>query len=199
MLKRRGGARVFREGRRMKVLILGSGAREHALALAAAKSPRLERLYVAPGNPGCAEAATLVRLDLSDSPAIVSFCKANAIDLVIVGPEAPLVAGIADNLAAAGVACFGPSRAAAQLEGSKGFTKDFCREFGVPTGAYRQIRRARRRARLCSRARGADRRKGGRTGGRQGRRRGYVARRGRGGGEFHVRRRLRRGRFGGRR
>ena len=123
----------------MKVLILGSGAREHALALAIAKSPQLEKLYVAPGNPGCAQVATLVSLSIVNSAAIASFCKANAIDLVVVGPEAPLVAGVADDLAAAGVACFGPSRAAAQLEGSKGFTKDFCREFGLPTGDYERF------------------------------------------------------------
>jgi len=124
----------------MNVLILGSGAREHALALSAAKSPRLGRLFVAPGNPGCAETATLVAMDITDSAALVAFCHVNAIDLVVVGPEAPLVAGIADDLAAAGVACFGPSRAAAQLEGSKGFTKDFCREFGIPTGDYQRFR-----------------------------------------------------------
>jgi len=124
----------------MNVLILGSGAREHALALSAAKSPRLGRLFVAPGNPGCAETATLVAMDITDSAAVVAFCHVNAIDLVVVGPEAPLVAGIADDLAAAGVACFGPSRAAAQLEGSKGFTKDFCREFGIPTGDYQRFR-----------------------------------------------------------
>ena len=124
----------------MNVLILGSGAREQALALSAAKSPRLGRLFVAPGNPGCAETATLVAMDITDSAALVAFCHVNAIDLVVVGPEAPLVAGIADDLAAAGVACFGPSRAAAQLEGSKGFTKDFCREFGIPTGDYQRFR-----------------------------------------------------------
>ena len=118
----------------MNVLILGAGAREHALALAAAKSPRLGRLFVAPGNPGCAAVATIAAIDIRDHAAVVGFCRENAIDLVVVGPEAPLVAGIADDLAAAGIVCFGPSRAAAQLEGSKGFTKDFCREFGIPTG-----------------------------------------------------------------
>jgi phosphoribosylamine--glycine ligase len=123
----------------MNVLILGAGAREHALASAARKSPRLGRLYVAPGNPGCAEAAELVALDILDSAAVAVFCRENAIDLVVVGPEAPLVAGVADALAEAGIACFGPSRAAARLEGSKGFTKDFCREFGVPTADYRRF------------------------------------------------------------
>ncbi len=123
----------------MKVLILGSGAREHALALAISRSPRLTRLYVAPGNPGCAEVADLVALDPSDIPAVVECCRARAIDLVVVGPEAPLVAGVADALAESGVACFGPSRAAARLEGSKGFTKDLCRERGIPTADYQRF------------------------------------------------------------
>jgi phosphoribosylamine--glycine ligase len=128
------------EGHLMNVLILGSGAREHALALAAAKSPRLGRLFVAPGNPGCAAVSTLVALDILDGAAVVAFCLANAIDLVVVGPEAPLVAGVADELVAAGIHCFGPSQAASRLEGSKGYTKDFCREFGIPTGDYRRFR-----------------------------------------------------------
>ena len=123
----------------MNVLLLGSGAREHALALAIAKSPRLTRLHVAPGNPGCAEVASLVALDIVSGPAVVAACRELAIDLVVVGPEAPLVAGVADDLAAAGIACFGPGRQAAQLEGSKGFTKDFCREFNIPTAAYRRF------------------------------------------------------------
>jgi len=123
----------------MNVLILGSGAREHALVLAVARSPRLRRLFVAPGNPGCAESATIALMDLNDHGQVIDFCRQNAIDLVIVGPEAPLVSGIADDLAIAGIACFGPSRAAARLEGSKGFAKDFCREFGVPTGEYRRF------------------------------------------------------------
>ena len=124
----------------MNVLILGSGAREHALVLAVARSPRLRRLFVAPGNPGCAEVATIAPMDVTDHGQVVEFCRQHAVDLVIVGPEAPLVAGIADDLAVAGIACFGPSRAAARLEGSKGFAKDFCREFGVPTGEYRRFR-----------------------------------------------------------
>jgi phosphoribosylamine--glycine ligase len=124
----------------MDVLILGGGAREHALALAAAKSPLLGRLFVAPGNPGCAAVATIAAIDIRDHTAVVRFCRENAVDLVVVGPEAPLVAGVADDLATAGIVCFGPSRAGAQLEGSKGFTKDFCREFGVPTADYRRFR-----------------------------------------------------------
>ncbi len=129
----------MRDGKR-NVLILGSGAREHALARAVARSPLIGDLFVAPGNPGCAALARTFPLDLSDHAAVAAVCRGQAIDLVIVGPEAPLVAGIVDDLAKEGVACFGPTRAAARLEGSKGFAKDFCREFGVPTGDYRQFR-----------------------------------------------------------
>ena len=124
----------------MNVLIIGSGGREHALALALEKSSRLGQLFIAPGNAGSASVAETVALDASDHAAIVAFCKGEGIDLVVVGPEAPLVAGLADGLAAAGIACFGPSKAAARLEGSKGFAKDFCREFGVPTAAYERFR-----------------------------------------------------------
>lgn len=120
----------------MNVLLLGSGGREHALALAIGKSPLLEQLFVAPGNPGMARVARVAPLDLADHAAIAAFCKANRVDLVVVGPEAPLVAGIVDDLAAAGVAAFGPSKAAARLEGSKGFSKDFCARFKIPTAAY---------------------------------------------------------------
>jgi phosphoribosylamine--glycine ligase len=120
----------------MNVLIIGSGGREHALAIALAKSPQLTRLFVAPGNPGTASIAETVALDVADHAAVADFCKVLSIGLVVVGPEAPLVAGLADDLSAAGIACFGPGRAAAQLEGSKGFTKDFCHEFGIPTAAY---------------------------------------------------------------
>ena len=124
----------------MNVLILGSGAREHALALAISTSPRLSKLFVVPGNPGCAQVARTVEIDLDDPTAIIAACHEFGVQLVVVGPEAPLVAGISDALASAGIACFGPSRLAAQLEGSKGFTKDFCREFGIPTGDYRRFR-----------------------------------------------------------
>jgi phosphoribosylamine---glycine ligase len=123
----------------MNVLILGGGGREHALAVALAKSPSLSQLFVAPGNPGSAAVARNVALAIDDHPAVVEFCRARQIGLVVVGPEAPLVAGIADDLAAAGILCFGPSKAAAQLEGSKGFAKDFCREFAIPTGDYRRF------------------------------------------------------------
>ncbi|WP_158815500.1 phosphoribosylamine--glycine ligase [Methylocapsa sp. S129] len=120
----------------MNVLIIGSGGREHALAIALAKSRSLTRLFITPGNPGTATVAEAIVLDVADHSAVVSLCQLLSIGLVVVGPEAPLVAGIADDLSAAGIACFGPGRAAAQLEGSKGFTKDFCRDFGIPTAAY---------------------------------------------------------------
>jgi phosphoribosylamine---glycine ligase len=123
----------------MDVLIIGSGGREHALALALRKSPRLARLFIAPGNGGSCDVAEQIALDPRDHRAVVAFCKRDGIGLVVVGPEAPLVAGLADDLAAAEIRCFGPSRAAARLEGSKGFAKDFCREFGVPTAAYERF------------------------------------------------------------
>ena len=121
------------------MLILGSGAREHALARACANSPRLGDLIVAPGNPGCMTVARILPVNLADHAAVAAICREEAIDLVVVGPEAPLVAGIADDLAAKGILCFGPTRAAARLEGSKGFAKDFCREYGIPTGDYRRF------------------------------------------------------------
>jgi phosphoribosylamine--glycine ligase len=120
----------------MNVLLLGSGGREHALAWALSASPLLTSLFCAPGNAGIAEVAECVPLDITDHNALAAFCRENRIDLVVVGPEAPLVAGVADDLAAAGIKVFGPSRAAARLEGSKGFTKDLCRELGIPTAAY---------------------------------------------------------------
>ena len=124
----------------MNVLILGSGGREHALASAVSKSPLLDRLFVAPGNPGCEAVASLLDVSIVDSGAVLEACRAHRIDFVIVGPEAPLVAGVIDDLAAAGVPAFGPSREAARLEGSKGFTKDFCREFQIPTAPYARFR-----------------------------------------------------------
>jgi len=126
----------------MKVLLIGSGGREHSLAWKIAQSPLLTKLYAAPGNPGIAEEAELVSLDTEDHGAVVQFCKDKAIDFVVVGPEAPLVAGIADRLREAGFAVFGPSAAAAQLEGSKGFTKDVCARFNIPTGAYQRFNNA---------------------------------------------------------
>jgi len=123
----------------MNILLLGSGGREHALAWKLAASPLLTKLWAAPGNPGIAEEAECVKLDFADHGSVVRFCRDNAIDLVVVGPEAPLVAGIADDLRAAGIRVFGPSKAAAQLEGSKGFTKDLCARNGIPTAAYRRF------------------------------------------------------------
>jgi len=120
----------------MNILLLGGGGREHALAWKLAQSPTCDTLYAAPGNPGIAEHAELVALDLTDHAAVIAFCHQSTIGLVVVGPEAPLIDGIADSLNAADIPVFGPSRAAAQLEGSKGFTKDLCAEFGIPTARY---------------------------------------------------------------
>ena len=124
----------------MNILLLGSGGREHALVWKIADSPLIERFYCAPGNAGIAEQAECVALDLADHAAIVSFCRDRRIDLVVVGPEAPLCAGIVDDLESAGFKAFGPSRAAAQLEGSKGFTKDLCRANKIPTAAYARFK-----------------------------------------------------------
>jgi len=120
----------------MKLLLIGSGGREHALAWALAKSPKLTKLYAAPGNAGIADVAELAELDVTDHPAVINFCTARKIDLVVVGPEAPLVAGLVDELAVAGIRAFGPSKAAAQLEGSKAFTKGVCDEADIPTAGY---------------------------------------------------------------
>ncbi|MCV0424642.1 MAG: phosphoribosylamine--glycine ligase [Roseibium sp.] len=120
----------------MKLLLIGSGGREHALAWALAKSPKLTKLYAAPGNAGIAKVAELCDLDFSDHQSVVAFCRNNDIDLVVVGPEAPLVAGLVDDLDAAGIKSFGPSKAAAQLEGSKAFTKGVCDEATIPTAGY---------------------------------------------------------------
>ncbi|MBE7184869.1 MAG: phosphoribosylamine--glycine ligase [Methylobacterium mesophilicum] len=123
----------------MNVLLIGSGGREHALAWKLAQSPLLSKLFVAPGNPGIARLAKCVALDVTDHAAVAAFCGKSAIDLVVVGPEAPLVAGLADDLRANGIAVFGPSASAARLEGSKGFTKDFCSRFDIPTAAYERF------------------------------------------------------------
>ena len=122
----------------MNVLLLGSGGREHALAWRLAQSPLLDRLFAAPGNPGIAQLATILPLDPADHQAVADACAVQAIDLVIIGPEAPLVAGLADDLRARGIAVFGPGKAAAALEGSKGFTKALCDRAGIPTAAYRR-------------------------------------------------------------
>jgi len=123
----------------MNVLLIGSGGREHGLAWKLAQSPLLTKLYAAPGNPGIAQSAELVALDATDHAAVADFCREQDIALVVVGPEAPLVAGIADDLRAAGIAVFGPDRAPAQLEGSKTFTKALCDRAGIPTAGYRAV------------------------------------------------------------
>jgi phosphoribosylamine---glycine ligase len=120
----------------MNVLLIGSGGREHALAWALNASPLLTRLYCAPGNAGIESCAECVPLDAADHGAVVDFCRARNIGLVVIGPEAPLVAGLADDLRAAGIKTFGPGRDGAQLEGSKGFTKALCAENGIPTAAF---------------------------------------------------------------
>jgi phosphoribosylamine--glycine ligase len=120
----------------MNVLLIGSGGREHALALALTKSPLLNKLFAAPGNPGIGTLAENVAVDVSNHAAVIDFCRLMKIEFVVVGPEAPLVAGLVDDLASAGIPAFGPSKAAAQLEGSKGFTKDLAAEFDIPTAAY---------------------------------------------------------------
>jgi phosphoribosylamine--glycine ligase len=138
----------------MNILLLGSGGREHALAWKMAASPLVDRLYCAPGNAGIAQECELAALDLADHAAVIAFCKAQKIDVVVVGPEAPLCAGIVDDLAAAGIKAFGPSKAAARLEGSKGFTKDLCRANKIPTAAYERFTAA-APAKVYARGRGA--------------------------------------------
>jgi len=123
----------------MNVLIIGAGGREHALAWAIARSPLLGELYGAPGNGGIATVGDCVTLDDADHRAVVEFCEAHDIGLVVIGPEAPLVAGLGDTLTDAGIRAFGPSAKAALLEGSKGFTKDLCARHGIPTAGYRRF------------------------------------------------------------
>jgi phosphoribosylamine--glycine ligase len=126
----------------MNILILGSGGREHALAWKMAASPLADKLYCAPGNAGIAQEAECVALDLADHAAVIAFCKTNNIDLVVVGPEMPLCAGIVDDLEAAGIKAFGPGKWAARLEGSKGFTKDLCKANKIPTASYERFKGA---------------------------------------------------------
>ena len=123
----------------MNVLLIGSGGREHALAWRLAQSPRLTKLYAAPGNPGIAAHAELVALDAADHRGVIDFCHRHSIGFVVIGPEAPLVDGLADNIRMMGIPVFGPNKAAAQLEGSKGFTKDLCARAGIPTAGYARV------------------------------------------------------------
>ncbi len=120
----------------MNILLIGSGGREHALAWRLSQSPKCDTLYAAPGNPGVAEYAELVDIDIGDHGAVTAFCRDHAVGFVVVGPEAPLVDGLGDSLRAAGIAVFGPSAKAAQLEGSKGFVKDLCARENIPTADY---------------------------------------------------------------
>jgi phosphoribosylamine---glycine ligase len=123
----------------MNILLLGSGGREHALAWKMAASPLTDRLVCAPGNAGIAHDAECVALDLADHATVIALCRAKAIEFVVVGPEAPLCAGIVDDLEAAGIKAFGPRRNAARLEGSKGFTKDLCKANAIPTAPYERF------------------------------------------------------------
>jgi phosphoribosylamine--glycine ligase len=129
----------------MNILLLGSGGREHALAWKLAQSRLLDgggQLFAAPGNPGIADHAECFDVDVTDHELVIAFCEQESIGLVVIGPEAPLVDGLADSLRAEGIAVFGPSQAAAQLEGSKGFTKDLCERHGIPTARYVRTRSA---------------------------------------------------------
>lgn len=120
----------------MNILLIGGGGREHALAWSLSASPLCDLLLIAPGNPGTAACGTNVVLDVADHDAVIAFCRVQAIGLVVVGPEAPLVAGLVDDLTAAGIKAFGPGREAAKLEGSKAYTKELCVEAGIPTAAF---------------------------------------------------------------
>jgi len=124
----------------MNILLIGSGGREHALAWAIAASPLVDRLYCAPGNAGISEEAECVAIAASDTKGIIAFCRRAAINFVVVGPEAPLVGGLVDALEGEGIAAFGPTAAAAVLEGSKGFMKDLCARENIPTARYRRFR-----------------------------------------------------------
>jgi phosphoribosylamine---glycine ligase len=120
----------------VKILVLGSGGREHALCWKIAASPLVTKLWCAPGNGGIADDAECVAIDIADHPAVIAFCKANAVDFVVVGPDAAVAAGVVDDLNAADIKAFGPTKAAARLESSKTFTKELCAEHNIPTAAY---------------------------------------------------------------
>ena len=126
----------------MNVLLIGSGGREHALAYKISSSPLLGKLFCAPGNPGTLTLGDNIELDVKNHKAVVEFCKENTVELVVIGPEAPLVDGLADSLRDNGLLVVGPSKLAARLEGSKGFTKDLCAKYNIPTGAYQRFKNA---------------------------------------------------------
>ena len=126
----------------MNVLLIGSGGREHALAYKISSSPLLGKLFCAPGNPGTLALGDNIELDVKNHKAVVEFCKKNTVELVVIGPEAPLVDGLADSLRDNGLLVVGPSKLAARLEGSKGFTKDLCAKYNIPTGAYQRFKNA---------------------------------------------------------
>jgi len=126
----------------MKILLLGSGGREHSLAWKIAASPLVKKLWCAPGNAGIAADAECVALDITDHPAVIDFCRRNAVDFVVVGPDAPIAAGMVDDLNAAGFKAFGPTKAAGRLESSKNFTKALCRANNIPTAAYAHFKDA---------------------------------------------------------
>ena len=152
----------------LRVLVIGSGGREHALALALGRDPAVAELHAAPGNPGTAALATNHPVDPLDGTAVAALATRLGVNLVVVGPEAPLVAGVADAVRAAGIACFGPSAAAARIEGSKAFAKEVMAAAGVPT-ARSQLSDARRGRSRAGRVRAAVRGQGRRPGRRQGR------------------------------
>ena len=154
----------------MKTLVIGTGGREHALALALSLDPGVSEVHAAPGNPGIGAVATLHDVDAMDGAAIAALATALGVDLVVVGPEAPLVAGVVDVLADAGIACFGPRREAARLEGSKAFSKEVMAAAGVPTAGSRVCVDPGGGRRCPRRARFAVRREGRRARRRQGRR-----------------------------
>src|SRR5947209_18340799 len=138
----------------MHILLLGSGGREHALAWKIAASPRVIKLWCAPGNAGIAREAECVALDIADHAAVIDFCRTNAVDFVVVGPDAPIAAGIVDDLNAAGFKAFGPTKAAARLESSKNFTKALCRANNIATAGYEHFTDA-NQAKAYVRAQGA--------------------------------------------
>ncbi len=155
--------------RRMKVLVIGGGGREHALAWKLAQAERVQRVFVAPGNGGTARDPQLHNVDITDIGALADFAAAEKIGLTVVGPEAPLAAGVVDLFRERGLRIFGPTRAAAQLESSKAFAKAFMQRHRIPTAALRHLRRCGSGARPCAGAGRADRHQGRWPGRRQGR------------------------------